>query len=91
MPYVAKVSNVSSNASETRVFIFLNTLRVGKSTARVTLSVVQALALKYPFRCVNHVELDWLPLFHSADALTLTYLFLRRAYTACFHEQSKMS
>ena len=58
MPYVAKVSNVSSNASETRVFIFLNALRVGKSTARVTLSVVQALALKYPFRCVNHVELE---------------------------------
>ena len=68
-----KVSLVSSNASETRVFIFLIALRVGKSTARVTLSVVQALALKYPFRCVNHVELELLPLFHSAEALSLTF------------------
>ena len=55
---VAKVSNVSSDASETRVFIFLNALRVGKSITRVTLSIVQALVLKYPFRCVDRVELD---------------------------------
>ena len=63
---VVEVFLVSSNASATRVFIFLNALRVGKRTARVTLSVVQTLALKYPSRCVNHEELDYLPLFHSA-------------------------
>ena len=73
---VAKVFNVSYNASETRAFIFLNVCSTGLKEYGQSnifrLSIVQALALKYLFGCVDHEELDWLPLFHGAYSLFLS-------------------
>ena len=68
---IAEVFNVSCNAGETRALIFQNARGYQHSNI-FRLSIVQALALKYPFRCVDHEELDWLPLFYSAYSLFLS-------------------